>query len=76
MIIEPRLGSDFGRFALQAVGRRRSTTEGVGCEATSDFLRGVVLVGDLQVKTHMLPEEVSVGISNASHFGKQFLSWP
>ena len=45
-------------------------------DATNEFLRGVVLIGDLQVKSNMLPEEVSVGISNASQFGEQFRKWP
>lgn len=45
-------------------------------DASNDFLKGIVLVGDLQVRSNMLPEEVSVGISNASHFGLQFREWP
>ena len=58
---------------LQAMGQRK---EQGGTADMTGFLRGVVLLGDLQVKPHMLPDELSVGINNASHFGEQFRKWP
>lgn len=52
-----------------------SVSDDVG-SATDDFLKGVVLVGDLQIQPHLLPEELVVGINNASHFGEELKEWP
>ena len=51
-------------YVLQARGQRK----GQKAEEESGFLKGVMLMGDLQLKHQLLPQHVSIGINNASHF--------